>query len=182
MHAKLIDFINENIGNIINNWCDEVQNSEFMDHYKTLSRDELIKRGEAVLINLLNWFNKGASTESTKQYFEGIGAIRLQEGFSLTEVNYAFYSIKKNLIEFIISDDNLKQILPQNETCTIMNTLNNFFDLGNFFILRGYNSEMFNKIEETGKLSSSELKRIFRKGSLDVDEIDGDEIIWRHIY
>jgi hypothetical protein len=182
MFDKVIQYINENSNNFIKKWSEEIQQSEFMIHYKTLPYDELSHRGEAVYLNLIKWLEEGASNDNSEQYFEAVGAERIKEGFSLTEVNYAFYLTKKVLFNSFLKENEFVKSLAPDHAVEMMFTLGNFFDLGNFFIIRGYGAQILKRLNESDKLSTEEINKIMAKDSLDDPDLDNDEIIWRHIY
>jgi len=182
MQDKVISFIKSRIPNLAENWSKEILHLDFMDHYKNLSEEELKKRNNAVYKNLIEWFESGASNATAEQYFEGLGAKRFKEGFALTEINYAFFLDKKVLFKEINDDIGFTKELGSAEAVNLICTLGNFFDLGNFYIIRGYNSAMIEKLENSNKFSSGELDNLMFKGSLDEDDLDNDDIIWRHVY
>ena len=153
-----------------------------MTHYKTLPKEELSHRINAVYFNLIKWLKEGASNDNSEQYFEAVGAERIKEGFSLTEINYAFYLTKKVLFGTLLQDNDYISSFSSEGTVEMMFTLSNFFDLGNFFIVRGYSAEVIKRLDATEKLSKEEITNIMIKGSLDDPELENDDIIWRHIY
>lgn len=173
--------LKSDLDNLTRLWISEIKKSEYMEHYLSLSEGELFERGKLVYRNLIDWLASGASNDKAEHYFEGVGSNRLEEGFSLTEVNYALYK-SKNLIQRYISENaEITEHLNRQKLITFLTIVSNFFDLAVFYISRGYYNELYLRLEETQKLSKEELKKLVQKGSIDKKDIDADEIIWRHI-
>lgn len=178
MFTSIIRMLDEANVKLVSLWKDEIKKSEYMEHYKSLSDTEIEQRGLNVYKKLKNWLKSGADNDAAEKYFEGVGAERLKEGFSLTEVTYALYLTKKTLMT-ILEKENI--LSPNDELIQQLVILNNFFDLGNFYVTRGYMLEIHNRLERTKDLSREEIQKLIFKGSFDRDEIDPEEIIWRHI-
>jgi hypothetical protein len=53
------------------------------------------------------------------------------------------------------------------ETVEFITVLNNYFDLGDFFIIRGYFSELFDKLDKSQKFTKDEIEHILVKGAAD---------------
>lgn len=182
MYEKIIARIKETTESLTEKWASEMKASEYMEHYKTLNDEELKRRGEAVYLNLIKWVESGAKSDQTADYFENVGSDRLQEGFSLTEVYYAIHLVKKVLFEALMTDESFKNLIEPSENIELITSIANYFDLGNFFVVRGFHHEMMNRLENTGKFSKDELSSLMSQGSLDEEELDDDEFIWRHVY
>ncbi len=182
MYNEIIQYIKNRNDEFVKKWTEEVRQSEFMTHYVELPDEELVKRGEAVYSNLINWLKSGASNDSSEQYFESVGVERINEGFSLTEINYAFSLTKKVLFNSLLNEGEFQDKLDSKQSIELMFTLGNFFDLGNFYIVRGYSAQITKKLNESNKFSREEVEKIMSKSSLDSEELDSDDIIWRHVY
>jgi hypothetical protein len=182
MYDKVIEHIKSTTSSLTESWAKEMKASEYLEHYKTLNDEELHRRGEAVLLNLIKWMESGAQSEQTGSYFEDVGAERLQEGFSLTEVYYAIHLVKETLLKAILTDESYKNLMDSETNVELVAAIANYFDLGNFFVVRGFHHEMMNRLESTGKFSKDELQKLMGQGSLDEEELDDDEFIWRHVY
>jgi len=181
IYKNLIPVIEKNLDTLALMWYEELRKSEHMEQYKSLDEESILQRGRAVYSNLVKWLDAGASSDDTEDYFEGVGAKRLKESFSLTEVNYAIYLIKKVLLDFIPSNDEYFNNLDSSEAIKLMRSLSDYFDLGIFFITRGYLHELISRLEESKKFTQEELKSIFKESSFDKEDLDSEEFIWRHV-
>ncbi len=181
MYNKLISIVEKNYDEMCKVWLKEVQKSEHMKHYQSFNEEEIVNRGTAVLDNLLKWLKAGAKSEEVENYYSEVGAARLKEGFPLTEVHYAIYLIKKIFWSYIDWKDAISGTFEQSTATQIMTIFNNYFDLSNFYITRGYFNELFNALNESKKFSKEELKRYLIKGAIELDTIEEDDIIWRHV-
>ncbi len=180
MLNRLLNSLPKHIDALSKKWTHEILASEHMNNYKKLSKEQLEDRAKKVYENLIDWIEKGAENVNAEKYFEHVGVERLNEGFPLIEVYYAIYLTKKvllkNLNELIESEPD-KIFAKQVEDMTI---LSNFFDLGNFYLIRGYIREAYKRIYDTKKISPDELNKIIYQGDLYKEEID-DDFIWRHV-
>ena len=163
---NLISVVEANLDTIAKTWLAEIKKSEYMSTYQKFSEDEVLKRGKAVYKNLIKWLETGASNKEVENYFEKVGAERNREGFPLTEVNYALYLTKKVFWSFSVWKVEITGLMDSSEAIELMTVLNNYFDLGNFYIERGYLNELFNKLDETKKFTKDELEKYFVKGAL----------------
>ncbi len=163
---KLISSIRENIDLMTKQWLNEVKKTEFLNTYKKFDENEVVRRARKVFENLKLWLERGASENEIADYFEKIGGERLREGFPLTEVHYALYISKKIFWSNIDWRDNISGNFITNHATQIMSLLNNYFDLGNFYVTRGYFHEMFNLLDSGQKFERNELENILCKGKL----------------
>jgi hypothetical protein len=62
-----------------------------------------------------------------------------------------------------------------------MAVLNDYFDLGIFYITRGYFNELIAKLDDDKKFTKEEIKNLLTRSAIDWDSINEDEIIWRHV-
>ncbi len=163
---KLIFSIEQNIETMTMQWLNEVKRSEFLSTYKNFDDDEVINRAKKVFLNLKLWLARGASIEEIADYFEQVGGERLREGFPLTEVHYALYVSKKIFWANIDWRDNISGNFINNHATQIMSLLNNYFDLGNFYVTRGYFHAMLDLMNSGQKFGRAELENILCKGKL----------------
>ncbi len=167
LYDNLISVLTTNIENLARMWVFEVKKSKYMKTYQTLPDEELLKRSKYVFINLIKWLESGASNEEVEQYFENVGAVRNKEGFPLSEVNYALYLVKKIFWSFSVWKDEIMGSFEKLETIEFITVLNNYFDLGDFFIIRGYFDELFNKLDKSHRFTKDEMEHILVKGAAD---------------
>jgi len=166
VYESLITIVESHLDNLTNTWVQEVKRSEYLETYKKLNENELQKRGNILFTNLLDWLLKGASNDDAAHYFKEIGELRIKEGFPLTEVYYALYLEKKVLWSFVAWKDDVSGILKAVDAIEFMTVINNYFDLGDFYIIKGYMHQLFQHISDTKKFSDAELENIFTKGAL----------------
>lgn len=179
--GNLSKIVDEQIDELKKEWLDEVRKSEYLKTYKSFSDGETIKRGEAVFTYLREWLKEGATNKNSEEYFENVGAIRFQERFPLTEVHYAIYLLKKIFWSRIDWRDKVTGAFETGNTTKIMNVFNDYFDLANFSITKGYFNALLKSIGDDKKISKSDLQSLLTKGSLNPEILEDDEFIWRHV-
>lgn len=166
VYESLITIVESHLDNLTDTWVQEVKRSEYLETYKKLNEKELHSRGNTLFSNLLEWLLKGASNEDAAEYFKEIGQLRIKEGFPLTEVYYALYLEKKVLWSFVAWKDDVSGILKAVDAIEFMTVINNYFDLGDFYIIKGYMHELYKHLSESDKFTKEELENIFTGGAL----------------
>ena len=182
--TKFIKMLNENKKNYAHTWFELVENSEYMETYKKLDKDIVLERGEAVMTHLANWLETGASNDVAEKYFEEVGRERFREGFPLTEVIYALHLVKKVFWCCVAWAKEEAQERPHDncEYCIeFLTILGNYFDLGNFYLTRGYFQSVFKELDKTSFAGKDELKNFLKKGIINLEDLDKEEFIWRHV-
>ena len=166
VYESLIAILETNLDNLTETWATEVKRSEYLETYNKLDESEVLKRGNILFSNLYDWLQKGASNDDAAEYFRQIGVERIKEGFPLSEVYYALYLEKKVLWSFVAWKDEVTGVLKARDAIEFMTVINNYFDLGDFYIIHGYMHELYSHIAETKKFSQEELEKLFTKGAL----------------
>lgn len=164
--TNLSNLINSNLSLITEKWINEVKSSTYMQTYQTLTDEDIKIRGERFYSHFLEWIKAGASDEKIGLYFFDVGKERLEEGIPLTEIQYAIFLAKRVFWDFLSSKDELERFLISAKTCELVSLINNYFDIGSFFIIKGYLNQFFNTLDETKKFTKNELQDYFLKGAL----------------
>lgn len=160
VYESLIAILEENIDPLAEMWAAEVKASEYMHTYHKLTLEELEQRGKVLFENLHKWLRTGAYNEEVESYFHEVGQTRINEGFPLSEIEHALYLEKKTMWSFVIWKEEILYDMAREEMIEIMSVINNYFDLGSFFIIRGYMGEMFQHLEKTEKFTNKEMHEI----------------------
>ncbi|MDH7604774.1 MAG: hypothetical protein QHH13_07740 [Melioribacter sp.] len=158
--SKIIKYIEANLHNLSHAYYEQIKQSEFTKSYQQFDELKVIERAEKVFQNFIEWLKTGASNDKAEKYFENVGAERFREGFPLTEVNYALYTTKKVFWSFIAWKEELFDEMDFVQIIECTTILNNYFDLGSFYIIKGYVNELINKIDEYSK---EEIKKYLIK-------------------
>ena len=107
-----------------------------------------------------------------------------REGFPLTEVIYALYLVKKVFwccVAWAKEDTELKPHDNCEYCIEFLTILGNYFDLGNFYLTRGYFQSIFKELDKTSLAEKDEMKKFLQKGIINLEDLDKEEFIWRHI-
>ena len=179
--GNLSKIVDDQIDELKREWLEEVRKSDYLTTYQSFNDNDIISRGEAVYTHLSEWLKEGATNKDAEDYFENVGSVRFQERFPLTEVHYAVYLLKKIFWNKIDWRDKVTGAFETSNATKIMNVFNDYFDLANFSITKGYFNELLNTIKDDKKLSKEDLKGLLTKGKLDPEELEDDEFIWRHV-
>ena len=166
VYESLIAILEKHLTDLTETWASEVNNSDYLETYKKLPQKELFNRGHILFSNLQDWLLKGASNDEIAHYFQEIGNKRINEGVPLSEIYYALYLEKKILWSYVSEKDEVTGILKAKDAIEFMTVINNYFDLGDFYIIRGYLHELFTHLSDSDKFSNDELENLFTKGAL----------------
>lgn len=179
--SKIISFVESNIKNLARTYSEQLIKPEHMITYQKLDPLKIIAREELLYTNFVEWLKSGASNDEAEKLFEKIGAERYNEGFPLTELNFALIITKKVLWNAISQREDLFKDVTYNDFVECVTVINNYFDLGNFYMTRGYVHELFGKLDLSDKISREEIHKILIKGAFDEEDLDKSEIVWRHV-
>ncbi|PID59989.1 MAG: hypothetical protein CR986_04240 [Ignavibacteriae bacterium] len=177
----LSKIVEEKFDELKTDWLNEVKKSEFLKEYKKFEDNEIAEKGVAVYKYLSEWLIRGATHENAESYFEEVGATRFNEKFPLTEVHYALYILKKIFWGKIDWRDKITGAFENTHTTKVINIFNDFFDLANFSVTKGYLNELINSVKDDRKITKSDLKALLTHGKHEWEELDEDEFIWRHV-
>ncbi|MEW6507864.1 MAG: hypothetical protein AB1432_08990 [Bacteroidota bacterium] len=179
--TKMINFVESHVNILARSYYEQLMKSEYMTTYQKLDEVKVIEREELVFKNFINWLKNGASNDEAEKYFEKVGADRFNEGFPLTEINYALYITKKVFWSTIAWKKELFEDSEFHQLIEYMTILNNYFDLGSFYLIRGYINMLFTKLDISDKLTREEIHTILVRGAFDDDELDKSDFVWRHV-
>ncbi|MBN2432058.1 MAG: hypothetical protein JXQ27_11300 [Acidobacteria bacterium] len=165
IQRKLIDYLQRHPEKMARRWMEKVRQSEHMEQYNTLNDAELIRRGMTLFEHLGRWLDHSVSRNEIGRYFVTVGQERFDEQFPLCELNYAIYLEKKVFWEFVQSEGILINPVQMMRAMELITAIGEFFDLGNFYLARGYLASMYLAIKKSGRLSPGELEKFFFPGS-----------------
>jgi hypothetical protein len=178
--AKLVAAIEKDIRHMAEKYYEDLLKSDKMENYARLDKEKVISREESVFRNMLNWLQTGRTDDNAEKFFESIGSERFNEGFPLSEINFALHIDKQVVWNYIIPKKETDIFVDNEEFQNTAILLSNYFDLGSFYMTRGYMNALCDALENTGKFKREELQSIVKKGAFDED-FDMSDIIWYHV-
>ena len=171
MLNKIITFIDNHIDNFAKAFARDVRKSKYLNRYNGFEEEELVKRGKLLFKNLTRWLKEEMDKKEVGRYFVKVGKERYQEGFPLCEVIYALFLIKNIFWRKITEEGFLSSALEIYIAIETLKKIYDFFDIGAFYIVRGYQEEMYHELGSNEKLSEEDLKKVFFPGSFKNDEL-----------
>ncbi len=151
-------------------WAEDLRESEYTRSYAQLPEDELRERHARVIESLTRWLEEEFSRRDAGHFFVAVGRERYQEGLPLAEAVYALLLGKSGLWKLVLEEGVLENAAEVYQALKLITQINNFFDLGNFYITRGYMEKMYSDMEENAGLPQEELQKYFFPGSFFKDE------------
>jgi len=165
VYKKIVSLIDKRKKMIAEEWMGKVRETEYMPTYNQYSDNELTRRAEKLVKNLLIFLQAEGSLRDVGEYFVNLGKIRYNEKFPLSEIQFAVYLTKKILWKYILSESIFEKALDAYLAMDIITAIHDFFDKGIFYIIRGYMENQYVSIKKEEKISERNLKKYFFKGS-----------------
>lgn len=178
--AKLIASIEKDTRHMAEKYYEDILKSDKMENYAKLDKEKVISREENVFKNMVSWLQTGRGDDKAEKFFENIGSERFSEGFPLAEINFALHIDKLVVWNYLMPKKETDLFTDTEEFQNTAILLSNYFDLGSFYMTRGFMNELYNTLEETGKFKREELQNIVKRGAFDED-FDASDIIWYHV-
>ncbi len=171
MINKVVSFIDTHIDNFAKAFAKEVEKSRYLTRYKGFEEKELMARGKTLFKTLAKYLKEEMANKEIGKYFVKIGKERYEEGFPLCEVIYALFLIKNIFWKKINEEGFLSSTLEIYIAIETLKKIYDFFDIGAFYIVRGYQEAMYHELGSMEKLSEEDLKKVFFPGSFKNDEL-----------
>ena len=180
MINKVILFIESHIPHFTKSFAKEVLKSKYLNRYKGFDESELVARSKTFFETLVKHLKEEIGHKDVARYFVKIGKERYKEGFPLCEIIYALFLIKNIFWKKIKEEGFLSSTLDLYIAIETLKRIYDFFDIGAFYVVRGYQEEMFQELGATGKLTEEDLKKVFFPGSFKNDELV-EKINYRYV-
>lgn len=158
---KNIQKIEENSLEMAKKWAHGVMNSEFTQTYRKLPESKLIQLSKNVYDNLGKWMEDVNSREQIEKVYATIGAERYHQGYPLCEIIFALHFTKKILTNQIYSEGLLPDAMNLYRTMDFLVRIYDFFDFAAFFVAKGFQYAMRQKMMKTKKLDAKEIEKLF---------------------
>ncbi len=171
MLNKVVSFIDTHIDNFSKAFAKEVKKSKYLMRYKGFEESELTARGMSLFKNLAKYLKEEMNHKEIGKYFVKVGKERYEQGVPLCEVIYALFLIKNIFWKKINEEGFLSSALEIYIAIETLKKIYDFFDIGAFYIVRGYQEIMYQELGSTGKLTEEDLKKVFFPGSFKNDEL-----------
>ncbi len=169
VYKKLLNTIKERLDTMATEWLSEVRKNEYFKTYQKLEDEVIRKRGGILYAQLAQWLQSGGDFKKSEEYFFNLGAERYEEGFPLTEVHLALYVTKKIFWRNIDWRETITGSFQTEHAQEIMGVLNDYFDLGNFYVTRGYFQTLLKHIGDEKCLKKDEIEKLLCKGNLTIN-------------
>ncbi len=176
IYQKLLSTIRERLDDMANEWVEEIRKNEYFATYQKFEDEVLKKRAGLLYAKLALWLQSGGDHKQMEDYFFNLGKERYFEGFPLTEVHLALYVTKKIFWRNIDWRDAITGNFNTQHAKAITEILNDYFDLGNFFVTRGYFRTVIKNIGTDKCLNKDEIEKLLCKGALTIDLWENKEL------
>lgn len=178
--SRLIPAVEKDMNLMAEKYYDDIVKCDKMENYKKLDKVKVIAREENVFKNMIEWLQTGHGDDKAEKFYENIGLERFKEGFPLAEINYALHIDKHVVWDYIVANKESGMFVNNDEFQNIAFLLSNYFDLGSFYMTRGYINGLYSAFENTGKFKQEELQSLFKNSAFDED-FEASDIIWYHV-
>ncbi|RPJ55459.1 MAG: hypothetical protein EHM23_26160 [Acidobacteria bacterium] len=158
IYRRIVDLIKRDPERLAASWCSHIKRSEVTVNYHRLSDAELIARHTRVFEGLAQWLEHSMTRDELNRFYSHLGRERYAERFPLCQVQYALLIAKRNFWELVQSQGLLDSSLEFYQAMQLMSSIDLYFDLGTFYIIRGYMDAMSNKLQESAGLTDEQLQ------------------------
>lgn len=158
--AEIIHNIERNASFMAKKWAKGMAESDFTVTYKKLPQDQLAKLGGDVYNNLGHWMEKESFDKEVETIYARIGRERYAQGYPLSEIIFALHYTKKVLSDFITSQGLLPNVIELYQTISFLDKIYKFFDYAAFYLVKGYNEALFDKLSKLKCIKESDLQKV----------------------
>ena len=159
---KLLDDLNLKAREFAIRWKNLVRKAQQLKHYNTLDDDILIEVGSPIYPLLSRIIDRGLDRALIGNFFVNIGKTRMQEGYPISEVIYAFNLTEKIIIEYIMTEFAPESPVKMYQSMGVVSQVSEFFLLGCFYLTKGYLEAVYTKMNINDKVSEELLKKYFK--------------------
>jgi len=135
---KLVELIEANAEELTGRWLKEVRVHRDTPKYRTLPEEELRQRAFHVYSHLGRWVGHEEHNEEVEESYKTLGAVRLREGFRLSEVVAALTITKNVLWVFVLSRGFFDSVVQVYQTLELYNSVVTYFDRAVLYTISGY--------------------------------------------
>ncbi|MFB3902971.1 MAG: hypothetical protein ACE15E_05920 [Acidobacteriota bacterium] len=160
IYRRIVDLIKREPERLAASWCSHIKRSPVTGNYHRLSDYELTARHTQVFQRLAKWLEHSMPREELSRFFWHLGRERYAERFPLCQVNYALLIAKRDFWELVQSQGLLDSSLEFYQAMELMSSIDRFFDLGSFYIIRGYLDAICARVNGSDHLTQEELREL----------------------
>ena len=160
IYRRIVDLIKQDPERLAASWCRHIKRSQVTGNYHRLSDYDLTARHTQVFQRLAQWLEHSLSRDELSRFFSHLGKERYAEHFPLCQVNYALLIAKRNFWELVQSQGLLDTSLEFYQAMELMSSIDRFFDLGSFYIIRGYLDAICTELHKSEHLTQQELREV----------------------
>lgn len=165
MITKFVNMIESNSGELARRWARGVLESEFTRTYHVVPEERLVRMARNVYENLGKWLDRATTRIEIGKIYAHLGRERYKEGFPLCELLYSLNYEKKLLTDYITSQGVMPDAMNLYSAMDFMEALYHFFDIAVYYVVRGFQEEIFKKTSKLKGADKKEIDAIFPPGS-----------------
>lgn len=165
MIIKFVNMIESNSRELARRWARGVKESEFTRSYHEIPEEQLVRMAKNVYDNLGKWLDRATTRIEIGKIYAQLGRDRYKEGYPLCELLYALNYEKKLLTDYISSQGVMPDAVNLYSAIDFMETLYHFFDIAVYYVVRGFQEEIFKKAAKIKGVDKKEIDAIFPAGS-----------------
>lgn len=165
MINRFVTMIENRSLDLARKWAKGIRESEFTRTYRKMEDEKLIEMAKNVYDNLGKWLDRGTSHIEIGKIYAELGRERCRSGYPLCELLYSLNYEKKLLTDFVSSEGILPDAVNLYSAIDFIETLYNFFDIAIYYVVRGFQEEIYKKASKVKGIEKKELDQIFPTGS-----------------
>jgi hypothetical protein len=158
----LIDSLKYKSHELAEFWKDWIRKSPQLKSYNELEDSALVGLNADFYPVLASALERGLDKNSLGAFFVHLGKDRMSAGFPLSELLYSLNLTQKVVIEYLLTECVMDNSMQMYQAVDVMTRISEFFLLGSFYLTKGFQEEMYVRLESKEALSEELLKRYFR--------------------
>ena len=160
-HA-LIDNLNLKAHDFAGRWKNMVRKAHQLKHYNTMDDEALIEADAPVYPLLAKILDRGLDRHLIGAYFVRVGKERMEGGYPVSEVIYAFNLAERIVIEYIMTEFAPDSPVRMYQSMGIISRVSEFFLLGCFYLTKGFLEAVYTKMNVHDSVKEELLKKYFK--------------------
>ncbi|MDR2600949.1 MAG: hypothetical protein LBC53_00635 [Spirochaetaceae bacterium] len=142
-------------------WKDLIRKSPHLRFYNKLNDDLLINIDGPIYQQLAKALDRGIDRSVVGDFFVRIGKDGQKKQFPLSEMVYSIKLDQEMLLEYIETEFILDNPLTMYQTLSILPKVADFFLLGIFYLIKGYNEQTYLTMNLKESVSEELLRKCF---------------------
>ncbi len=159
--TRFLNFIQKNSKKIVKSWSKAVVEDETVSAFAEANLTHIEMDVAEILEEFEKWVNVNEHKNLIGKWYaeQGIKFFRME--IPLCEIARALSHLRRTIIDFVAKEYPYEKPFDLHQMNEFVNRTSKFFDLAQYYILRGYTEEMNRLMKESWTLTDDDTNKIF---------------------